>query len=1132
MKKSYHLEKEGFLAVKAWKPGRLILPVLLCLVFSANALAQEMKTVTIANNDISFKELFAEIERQVGYTFFYNNADIDVEQQLNVNVTNKSVEALLKEVLPANLQAQISSNQITLVRQEPAAPQTTPQRQIRVSGKVTDTNGEALIGAAVAVVGTTIGALSDVDGNSVLNNVPSGGRLQVSYIGYNTVIVDITGRTTINVTLEPETQIMDEVVVIGYGTQKKSNVTGAISSVRSSDLQNLSITNAAAAVQGKTAGVQVMNTSGAPGSTATLRIRGFSSNGVSDPLYIVDGLKVPNLNFLDPDNIESMEILKDAASAAIYGAEAGNGVVLVTTKTGKKGEGKIFVNTQNSFLRLANRVELLNAEDFIQYAIEYSPAKAEELNTYYYNDPTSYVNNKLADTDWQDLLFDTGYRQRYSVGFQGGNDRGSLYVSLNILDHNGIITGSYDSFKRLTGQLNADYQIKEWFGIGITNSIETSKMKQVSESSILLSNTTSQLYEIDPLTPLEYSDGLTGTPVVLQDAVEQGWQPLINPETGNYYGYSRWTGSNPISSLLLGKDNYSDVFQVNGTLYGNLTPLKNLVFTSRLGYRLYNVYSYSYRPPYWQATETALSKSPSLTATQSGMLYYQWENFVNYSLQVKQQSLSIMAGMSYINSKMNYVGGMTDGLTNLNDNFHYLNYSSSTATDYLSGATTLGAQIAYYGRLTWDFADRYNLQINFRADSYDAAYLDLEHNWGYFPSVSAGWTITNEPFMQNRNRNLLTFAKLRASYGVNGSISNLGGYMYSSSLSTGFMYHLNDQLYTGIFPTQYLANPNLRWEESVQMDFGLDLRFLKDRLNFTADYFNKDTDGLLVRSTANLTTGTSYVWQNVGLVNNHGFEFELGWKDEITNKLQYSIRGNLATISNIVSEYKGEGLRIEGASASHGDPLTFFEEGYPIWYIRGYVVDHIDAANGQPVYKNFDDNPEITDADRTMLGSGIPKFTYGANISLSYANFDLTAYGTGAYGNNIDWAVVRSIPLLRNKPQFLFDDRWTPEKTNAKYAKPLYWDDKKYTCSDAFVFDGSYFKIKQIQLGYNVPASLLNKIAVSSLRIYVSLDDYFTFTNYPGIDPEVRAGSTSAMAVDYGGYPIAKSMLFGLNLTF
>lgn len=1080
------------------------------------------------------KDILSLIESQSDFFFMYNDRKIDVNRKLDVDFKGSSVEAVLNKIFEGtDTKFIIKNRQIVLYNEGTGVSgEQNAQQPKSISGKVTDSAGGPLPGVSVVIKGTTNGTITDMDGKYTLPKVSDSSVLVFSFVGMKAQEVVVGNKTLLNVTLEEEAIGLEEVVAVGYGTQKKSNVTGSISSVKSEDLSNRSTSNAASALQGKVSGVQVMNTSGAPGATSTIRIRGFSSNGVSDPLYIVDGLKVTNIDYLDADNIENIEILKDGASSAIYGAEAGNGVVLVTTKSGKKGGGKIFVNTQNSFSSLAKKLDVLNAGEFIKFMLEAEPTRAEELDKFYYNAPSAYVNNKLADTDWQNELFKTGYRQRYSVGFQGGTDKGSLFVSMNYLDHNGIIIGSEDSYKRMTGQINGSYQIKKWFNIGVTNSIETSKSRQVSESDVQTSSVTSMSYILDPLTPVEYSDGLTGASVLVQDAVMQGYSPIKDPETGNYYGVSRWGNSNPLAKLEI-PNVYIDAFQVNGTLYANITPVKNLVITSRLGYRFSNTYNYRYEKPNW-VNETTGTKVPFLETSQLGSKYYQVENFANYSFDLGKNNFTAMAGTSFINSISNLMRTSTNELQSMADNYHYLDYSTTTANDLIYGNTTEKKQLAYYGRLGWNYNNRYNIQFNFRADSYDAAYLDLQHNWGYFPSVSAGWTITNEKFMQGINRNVLSTAKLRVSYGKNGSISNLGGYMYASNLNAGVMnYYMNGKLYTGIYPSLYLANPKLRWEESKQFDAGIDVRLFKDKLSLTADYFNKNTDGLLIRSSANLTTGTSYVFQNVGVVNNHGFEFDLEWKDAIKKELKYGIKANIATVSNNVDKYKGAGVRIQGSSLAHSKTaVTYFEEGYPIWYLRGYQVDHIDATNGKPIYKDLNNDGNISEADQGYMGSGVPDFTYGATLTLSYKNFDLLVNGTGAYGNKIYYGIQRAIVSQQNRAQFVYDERWTPENTTAKRASAYYNLDPNYLQSDAFVFSGSYFKIKQIQLGYNLPKSALRVIDASDLRIYVSMDDFFTFTKYPGSDPEVRPNSTTSMSVDFGGYPAAKSVMFGINLTF
>lgn len=1132
---------------------KLTLGLLLSVIvqgWAINSYSQKA-VVNLDLKNVDIIKVLDEIEKQTDYYFLFNYEQIHSDKKIDVKLSNSQIDEVLNKILEGTgLNYTVKDRQIVISKDgsDKINDQSSPssiQQQKSVTGKVTDSTRAPLPGVSVVIKGTTNGTITDMDGNYTLPKVSESSVLVFSFVGMKSQEVSVSAKSVINITLVDEAIGIEEVVAVGYGTQKKSNVTGSISSVKSEDLANRSTSNAASALQGKVAGVQIVNNSGSPGAASTVRIRGYSSNGTSDPLYIVDGLKVPDIDYLDPDNVERMEILKDAASAAIYGAEAGNGVVIVTTKTGKKGKSEIKFDSQYSISSLAKKVDVLNAGEFINYMLEVSPTNSERLNQFYYNDPSAYVNNKLADTDWQGEVFTKGIRQQYNTSFQGGNDNGSLFFSLGYLDHDGIVIGNTDHFKRITGQFNGNYHIRNWLDVGATNSIETSRRGRIDESAVLWGAPISMITLMDPLTPVEYSHGLVGSSVQLQEAVAAGFSPIINERTGNYYGVSSFniSNNNPLASINIDKE-HTDAFKVNGTFYANFKPFKNFVYTSRLGYRFNNSDYNRYIDPYWKSSSSN-SKNPRLEVSQITNRYYQLENFINYSLDISKSKISVLGGMSYINNRTSSISAVTDNLESAAENYRYLDYSTTTANDRILGNQAENIQIAYYGRLTWDYADRYNVQVNFRADSYDAAYLDLNHNWGYFPSISAGWTVSNENFMKAINQDILSSLKIRASYGKNGSISNLGGYMYAATLSSSpelyggqfvvanYKSYIDNQLTTGIRPSSYLANPNLRWEESKQLNLGMDVRFFKNRLNLTADYFNKNTDGLLIRSSALLTTGTSYVFQNVGVVNNHGFELDLDWKDGIKKDFKYGIKVNIATVRNNVDQYKGEGVRISGSSLSQSDiPISYFEEGYPLWYLRGYRISGINQADGSPLYDDINKDGQITDADRTYIGKGIPDFTYGATITLAYKNFDFLLFGTGAQGLELMYGISRVSQEISNRPQFLYDNRWTPQNIVAKQPAPYYQSDVRFLNSDAFVFNGSYFKIKQIQLGYNVPTSLLKKIRVSSLRAYVSMDDWFTFTKYPGNDPEIHPTSASSMAIDLGGFPIAKSTMFGINVAF
>jgi TonB-linked SusC/RagA family outer membrane protein len=1017
------------------------------------------------------------------------------------------------------------------------------QDRVSITGTVVDQTGEPVIGANVMEKGTSNGTVTDMDGNFSLS-VAANATLQVSYIGFVTQDVGISsvGGKPLIITLLEDTQALDEVVVIGYGVQKKSNVTGAISSLKADDLKNIPVSNAASALQGKVSGVQVVNSSGAPGATPSIRVRGYSSNGLSDPLYIVDGLKVSDISFLEPTSIESMEVLKDAASAAIYGAEAGNGVILITTKTGVKGLTKVLFDAQWIYSSLAKKVKVLNADQYTQY---YTEALGTGFTSLY-----DQYNIAGVNTDWQNEMYETGAIQKYNLGVQGGNDSGNFFLTLGYMNNDGMMRMDRDYYRRITGQINASYNIKPWLEVGSSNTITSVSSSTVADNQNQY-GILKDIVNADPLMPVFYnSDNL---PEKIKESIAAGLHP-IKDDGGNYYGYSWLEGnSNPLAAVQINNETNRS-FYINGMTYANIKPFKNFVFTTRLGYTLGNLAYDLYNPTRLNSFQNNLTETTmDLRSQQTTIQRYQWENFINYTLETeKVGNFSGMAGMSYINGESAYVSTRTNALTQEVPNFIYMDYSSSSATDFVLGNRTNSRQIAYFGRLSWDYLNRYNFQANFRADSYDAAYLDLEHNWGYFPSLSAGWTFSNESFMENVAGSVFSYGKLRASYGINGSISNLGSYAYIATLGTGqydpanqtanMTYWLDGKLYDGTYPNSVLANPKLRWERSKQFDAGLDLRFLNNRLSATVDYYHKLTDGLLVASAAPLTTGALVVYQNVGEVTNSGFEVELEWKDRI-GEFNYGVKGNIATVNNKVAEYRGAGTRIGGSGMLGGTPLTFFEEGYPIWYIRGYKLEGVNETTGEPVFADLVKDGEITDADRTNIGKAIPDLTYGVTLSASYKNFDFNIYGAGASGNQLVYGLMSVDPQSHyNRPEFLYESRWTGSNTQASLPGAVYQiNDSRFYQSDAFVFDASFFKIKQIQLGYTAPKKWLKPV-VESVRAYVSLENFFTFTKYPGSDPETNASSTiesgsvttvpSAMALDYGGYPIAKSVSFGFNITF
>ena len=1013
--------------------------------------------------------------------------------------------------------------------------------QNAIRGSVVDSGNEPVIGAAVLVPGTTNGVTTNLDGQFEIRVAP-GTTLEVSCIGY--VSQRVAAANGMVVVLQDDAEMLEETVVIGYGVQKKSDLTGSVASVREDDLKNRSTSDAAAALQGKAAGVQVIQASGAPGKAAEIRVRGYSSNsGNIGPLLIVDGLKVDNIQYLDPEMIESMEVLKDAASAAIYGAEAGNGVVLITTKSGKKGEGKVFYNGQFSLSSLSRRLDIMNAADYINFEKACGYLTDQALNDVKYNG---------LDVDWSKEIFTPTWSNRHTVGFSGGNDRGNLYVSLNNVHTDGIVRGDKDVYDRLTFQVNADYRIKDWLTVGINNSIERWSTKSVSEAndngSFMLSAITSS-----PLFPVKGDESmLTQT---MKDYRANGYNLITDPETGLYW-LAPLIGQTQSGHPFVRRDatdNQNGGFSIRGVAYVNFMPIKGFVFTSRFGYRLSQSNSHSYTAPYY-SSNTVKSDNYSISASANNGWYYQWENFANYNRTFGRHEVTAMAGMSYIENNSDNVSASasgTDILKGYEPNFRYLDYLlSDGVTKTMNNAPSRSASLSYFGRLGYTYDNRYSIQANFRADAFDSSKLPFDKKWGYFPSVSAGWTVSNEPFFkENVDRNAVSFLKLRASWGINGNINVLYNYPYSTSIIANAVYYQydpeNPTLSMGSIPSG-LANPNLKWETSEQLDFGLDARMFNDRLTVGIDYFDKNTRDLLVGVSPVKEVGipafgdlgvATNVTMNAGTVNNKGIELELGWRDQIGD-FGYSINGNVAWLKNMVTFLEPTVGQIAGRVPQGCEMGTYFEQGHSVWYLLGYKAVGIDDE-GNVLYQHADGTTgtDVSQSDRIDLGSGIPSFTYGLTINVNWKGFDLTIFGNGIAGSKIFPTSWRPDRKECNTYSYYWANSWDNpanpayHSATAKFPAADKWSTPAFS-STLTLFDGSYFKIKQIQLGYTLPRQLTQKAKINNLRIFAALDNYITFTKYIGLDPETATNGGSAAGIDMGNYPTAKSLILGVNLEF
>jgi TonB-linked SusC/RagA family outer membrane protein len=1002
--------------------------------------------------------------------------------------------------------------------------------QKAIKGKVLDENKFPILGVTVIIKGTSIGTVTNENGEFELPNVSEDAILVISYIGYITEEVPAAETDYIEISLELDILGLEEVIVVGYGVQKKSNITGAISQVKAGDMENRTITNPLQALSGKVSGMQVYSSSASPGSSPTVRIRGINSNNAIDPLYVVDGRIATSIFGIDPNDIESMEILKDAASAAIYGAQAGNGVILITTKKGKEGTGTITYDYQFTSQSIGKTPKVMNSEQFIDYWTEAGKFNMDRVYKYWdFNQNTYWINE----------IFEPSLMQRHNLRFQGGNKNGNYYVSGSMLNNNGMVVGDADVYKRYTGMINSSYNIKPWLEVGTNNQIEYYKRRSVSEGSEYGSLILSTL-QLDPMTPVTYTED--NMPDIMTTALvkyrQTGVGELLSDGNGNYYSVSPFLTSENLNPLIMRDRDYSQTsgFNLNGTSYLNLKPIKGLVVTSRFSYLLSAYETYGYSQDYY-ANSMAYRNFISLNASTNTNTRIQWENFANYTRTMGYHNLTAMFGTSFTDIRSYGVSGSKDGNDTIlgverdDPRYYYFAYATDEAIQTVSGGEpALQTQNAYFGRLTYNFSEKYLADFVLRADAFDAAYLPKKNRWGYFPGGSLGWVISKESFMANASK-FIDLLKFRVSWGQNGSLAGLGSYAYLTSVTnTGSYPFSSDPFYSIGYKPATTGNDELRWETHEQTDIGIDARFLNSRLTLNVDYFNKKTKDLIVTGvTPSTIVGNTASPINAGNIENNGLELELGWQD-IKGGFHYGVNGNVTYLKNEVTNIHQSLDYIAGASFHTTNGITRFEVGKPAWYFYGYKFQGVDAATGDPVFVDQNNDDIINDDDKVMIGKGIPELTYGITINAAYKGFDVVLFGQGSYGNDV-YSCLNRTDYAVNSLTYYTENRWKTDYPTGIRPRAGANDLDKYYTSSAVIFDGSYFKIKQIQVGYSLPKSILDKIHIGGFRIYGSLEDFFTITKYIGFDPEVT-GVGSSLGVDKGSYPTSKKIVFGVNVSF
>ncbi|WP_224995535.1 TonB-dependent receptor [Cesiribacter sp. SM1] len=1019
-----------------------------------------------------------------------------------------------------------------------------------VTGRVTDMqSGEALPGVAVRVQGTTRGAVTDLDG---LYSVEAAGTdvLTFSFVGYLDEEVPVNNRSTIDVKLGQDVETLSEVVVVGYGEQQKKLVTGAISSVKAEELKTVSTGRIEQALQGRTAGVNVVPGSGAPGSGVSIRIRGIGSNTNNDPLYVVDGIRVANINFLDPSEIASMDILKDAASTAIYGSAAANGVVIITTKSGRKNSSEITYNGQYGVQSVRpDLMPRMNAAQYQQWLEESNPNLEEGVAR-----PAPGDVANAPGTDWFDEVFENAPQQQHSLTFSGGGEKSTYLISGNYFDQQGVIGGDRASFRRFTARLNSTHEVKPWLRLGENFSYINSDQSSIAENSEFRSPLSSAI-AYDPFTPVTYTGSI---PPHVQSLLDQGL-PLRRDANGNLFGVSQYlTGeyANPIA--------YLDIFNggttrnaIIGTVFADIEPLEGLKFTTRYGVDASFERTHTWTPRYYFTSEATASSSTA-NDNRFERFNWQWENFASYQKLIGDHNFNVLAGISAIQTRTELFGANYSNLFREEDRFSYPG-STGRDNDVIvvngddnSGYGPMTEKIAsYFGRVTYDYKDKYLLTATVRRDG--SSKLPAGNRWQTFPSVSVGWVLSNEDFYSDNIANVLSTVKLRASWGQNGNERSvrIGDYQAAVS-SAGIRYPGIDApgatYWVGVAPTS-VPNYDLRWETSEQIDIGADMSFLNNRVTFVVDWYNKKTIDLLTEGRAPGFVGNNIARLNAGTVENRGWEFELAYRANATQEFQWEISANLTTLNNEVTYLDPTFTFLPGATVGSGQSGTRFEEGLPIWYFRAFETDGIlqnqDEVNqyletipqggyspqpGDPRLVDVTGDGVITNSDMTYVGDPHPDLLYGARVNLSYKGFDFLAFLQGSQGNEVMMGFLRTDRPTANKPEFFFEDRWTGEGTTNDWFRAT-TGGRAYE-SDFMVFDGSYARVRQLQLGYTLPRNLLQRGGITNARVYVSLDNYFTFTSYPGMDPEIGGDLGNSIGIDRGTYPIPRRAVVGLNFSF
>lgn len=996
-----------------------------------------------------------------------------------------------------------------------------------ITGTILDDNGQPLPGASILEKGSTNGTQTDFDGNFSLNISGRDATIVISYIGFIPKEISVNGQTNLNITLKEDVAALEEIVLVGYGTQKKALVTGASVQVSGDDLVKMNTVNAIQALQGQTPGVQITSTSGQPGESLKVVIRGVGSTSGSNPVYVVDGVITGDISYLNNADIESITVLKDAASAAIYGSQASNGVILVSTRKGKKGKAaQITFDQYYGLQSVPRKVDLLNATE---YAIMLNEAAMNSgKNPYFTNAEIATLGN---GTSWMDEMFvDNTATQNYSLGASGGSENSVYSTSLSYLGQEGIIGGKdLSNYERFNFRFNSEHKLYE----DIVTLGENLSFAYINRNGIGVgnqyNNSLRSAFQVTPLLPM-YDDN------------------------GNYYNTTNnsepWlTGvANPYASMVYNNQNESNTQKLLGNIYVQIEPLKGLTFKTSLGLDYYANEGHSYSPIY-ELSIYSFNTFDGVSQNMSKGKTLIWDNLLTYKFDVTENHhLETMLGSSQINSDGTSIGASNTDVI-FNDLAHAwldnATNSDGTKIGGPNGSKYYDKRMSYFGRLNYSFKDTYLLNATFRADG--SSNFHPDNQWGYFPSVSAGWVATNENFLNDSKD--INFFKLRASWGQVGN-QNAGGYQYLAPIqtaTTNYIFGNTEGVLTpGAYPNR-LSNPDLKWETSEQLNFGFDSWFFNNTLSLNFDWYRKTNKDWLIVAPILATAGADAPFINGGNVTNTGVELALQYQNSIGD-FNFSIAANGAYNKNEVGKIPtADGIIHGQTNQLYNNAPEFYraQDGFPLGYFWGFktagvfqnqqeVTNHAvqpNAAPGDIIYQDLNNDGKITDADKAMVGDPNPDVTFGFSISGNYKAFDFYIFANGVAGNQLVQSYRDQSGAYGNYTSAIFN-RWYGEGSSNTVPR-VTEDNRNFTqFSDLYIQDGDFLRLSNITIGFDFAKLKLSKpFFANEFRVYFSALNIHTFTKYNGMDPEIGFGTDSfASGIDVGYYPRPRTFMMGLNV--